>query len=146
MTGKVTGSSQEFIRLTAEVQAQVLAADVSAQVLAADVSHVAAAVEAELDVRGLHPTHREEPVGISDQVSKSTTKTLQEVLGISDTLAITFDKALQSQAGVSDEVVKATTKALANGAGVSDSGMVLLQSYVELGYFAEDYVGESRTF
>jgi hypothetical protein len=42
--------------------------------------------------------------------------------------------------------VKSITKALADAANIADSGSLRGQSYCDFTYFAEDYVGFSRTF
>lgn len=65
---------------------------------------------------------------------------------VTDATAIDFTKPLTESASVSDqkflELIKGLTETLTAG----DSGQLFSTGYADLTYFAEDYVGESRTF
>lgn len=65
----------------------------------------------------------------------------------SDAYSYAFDKSiLGDTASLTDFVSKNPGKGLSSTSTVDDSGSLLSQGYCDITYFAEDYVGESRTF
>ena len=111
----------------------------------------------------------------SDALARSFGKSLQDLTGsVSDAAAMTFGKFLTSAATATDDLDGETTaeddqeiqffkvlnhttsaadaKALAFGkfladlTSSTDAGSLRSQNYCDFTYFAEDYVGESRTF
>ena len=67
---------------------------------------------------------------------------------LSDAAGPTFSFAdfTNNTVSASDSAVVANAKGLSDSLSSSDSGTVISQGYCDLTYFAEDYVGESRTF
>ena len=63
-----------------------------------------------------------------------------------DGLLYSFAKGISNVTIVSDAASRVVTKATADTASLSDSGSLISQSYVDLTYFAEDYVGQRRVF
>jgi uncharacterized protein YlxP (DUF503 family) len=79
-------------------------------------------------------------------------KSLQDAFGVNDTavigdgVAFTANKFVANVVTPSDRYTSALTKALTDAATATDSGLLVLQSYSDLSYFAADYVGASRSF
>jgi hypothetical protein len=63
-----------------------------------------------------------------------------------DGAVFSFAKGVSNVTITSDVAIRAVAKATNDLVSVSDSGLVLIQDYVEPGYFLEDYVGASRAF
>jgi hypothetical protein len=91
---------------------------------------------------------------LADQFSQSDLLTIDTSLlrtdnfGVTDLLAIsfTYGRYLSDSATIGDNAVLSLLKALSDSASVDDSGSLISQGYCDITYFAEDYVGESRTF
>lgn len=73
-------------------------------------------------------------------------KRVADVAGVSDSKALSLAKQANDAAGFSDVKQVQVGKGTQDAAGVGDSGSLRMQGYCEFSYFAEDYVGESRTF
>jgi hypothetical protein len=73
-------------------------------------------------------------------------KRVADVAGVSDSKALSLAKQANDAAGFSDVKQVQVGKGAQDAAGVGDSGSLRMQGYCEFSYFAEDYVGESRTF
>lgn len=70
-----------------------------------------------------------------------------ETAAAAEAYALTNSKILGHTAGASDADVLLSGKTLGDSAGAGESGSLRSQGYtVDLTYFAEDYVGASRTF
>ena len=70
-----------------------------------------------------------------------------ETAAAAEAYALTNTKILGHTAGASDADVLLSGKTLGDSAGAGESGSLRSQGYtVDLTYFAEDYVGASRTF
>ena len=89
---------------------------------------------------------------VSDVSTRLLTKVLASGVAMNDSFE-TGDGLLYSFAkGINNVVFAADTATLSHSKGVSDmitpadAGLLVSQSYCDLTYFAEDYVGESRTF
>lgn len=65
---------------------------------------------------------------------------------VSDVSVIDFIKSATDSASVSDQKFLEFIKGLTETLTAGDSGQVFSTSYADITYFAEDYVGESRTF
>ena len=59
---------------------------------------------------------------------------------------MTFVKVRSNLATVSESLVMLKTKILGDSSAFSDSGTIRSQGYCAFDYFAEDYVGDIRTF
>ena len=75
-------------------------------------------------------------------------KTRSDIGIASDTFdrTVVYLRDFTENGGASESAVKLTTKARSDSAAFTDSGDLRSQSYCDFTYFAEDYVGASRTF
>lgn len=100
---------------------------------------------------------KNETLTLTDTKQFAITKSFAEQIGVTDDIngvlanddqIIEFFKPMQDQILVSDADVKRYAgKYLPDTISVTSSGSLSTQSYtVDMTYFAEDYVGESRTF
>ena len=111
-----------------------------------------------------------ESQAIDDAIALSYQKLLAETPNITDSLAISFERTLSDGVGMNDSAEAgdgitfsfATSiqnivftsdadqrnfqKTRTESVSTSDSGFVLQQDYIDLTYFAEDYVGVGYTF
>lgn len=93
-----------------------------------------------------------DPVTFSEALSRSISKSLSDGFALDDTVAVgdgiaySFTKSLNNVFFLSDTVSRIMTKNLADPVTLSDSGSALMQSYCDITYFAEDYVGVGFTF
>lgn len=61
-------------------------------------------------------------------------------------IALIVGRSLADSVTMGDSTSLAPNKALSDSASVDDAGSLISQGYCDITYFAEDYVGESRTF
>lgn len=61
-------------------------------------------------------------------------------------IALIVGRSVNDSVTMADSTSLAPNKGLSDSASVDDSGALLSQGYCDITYFAEDYVGESRTF
>jgi len=110
-----------------------------------------------------------ETISLSDAAAKSINKISSDGLAAGDSLAFTFTKSLSDSFALNDlSDVNGTTisfsdftnnvvsssdlllflnsKVIQDTLSPSDSGYLFSQGYCDLTYFAEDYVGDYRTF
>jgi hypothetical protein len=64
----------------------------------------------------------------------------------SDASFVEFMKGLAEAPTATDSAVIEAGKALIDSTSASDAGTLISQGYCDITYFAEDYVGTSRTF
>jgi hypothetical protein len=102
---------------------------------------------------------------VADALAVVFSKAVADVISTSATLSVLFEKALADSFGTQDAATKffdksadpdsvsaADATTLSPTKGISDmiepvdAGSLLSQGYCDITYFAEDYVGESRTF
>lgn len=106
---------------------------------------------------------------VTDASTRLISPTYTDIVTSADTIAFSHDKVFAdgfamndlADAGgpvwsfsdttaniitMSDSSLLSNDKGVADSASASDSGVLYSQSYCDLTYFAEDYVGESRTF
>lgn len=111
----------------------------------------------------------QDTTSLSDVIAKSFDINKSENVATSETLAFTFNKYLADSFALndlsdvngttisfsdftnnvvssSDLVLLLSSKSVQDTVSSSDSGYLFSQSYCDLTYFAEDYVGEYRTF
>lgn len=86
-------------------------------------------------------------VSTGDAPAKVFERGLFETSGASDVRALTNTKILGHTAGVAEVNTRLIGKVSSDSAGAGSAGSLLAQGYtVDMTYFAEDYVGASRTF
>jgi len=111
----------------------------------------------------------QDTTSLSDVIAKSFDINKSENVATSETIAFTFSKYLSDSFALndlsdvngttisfadftnnvvssSDLVLLLSSKSVQDTVSLSDSGYLFSQSYCDLTYFAEDYVGEYRTF
>lgn len=111
----------------------------------------------------------EETISLSDSSTRSVDKAASDSIATTETLAFTFEKYLSDAFALndlsdvngttisfsdftnnvvssSDLILLLSSKTIQDSVTSSDSGYLFSQSYCDLTYFAEDYVGEYRTF
>jgi hypothetical protein len=87
-----------------------------------------------------------EIVSTTDTNTLSIDSNQTDSLSVSDLTAIAYSTAYSDTISASDAATVLTTKTFSETMSTSDSGSVISQNYCDITYFAEDYVGESRTF
>ncbi len=75
-------------------------------------------------------------------LSKSDSVALADLISI----ALIVGRSLSDTFSLVDSIVLNFNKGLFDSASVDDAGSLISQGYCDITYFAEDYVGESRTF
>jgi hypothetical protein len=71
---------------------------------------------------------------------------MNDAFGAGDGIAYTFVTSVANIASVSEALAKSSQTTKSETLVASDSGIIVQQDYVDLTYFAEDYVGVSYTF
>jgi hypothetical protein len=84
--------------------------------------------------------------GVNDLTELVVSLIKADSVSTSDAYSYAFDKSILDAASITELVSKNPGKGLSDASTVEDSGSLLSQSYCDITYFAEDYVGESRTF
>jgi hypothetical protein len=84
--------------------------------------------------------------GTTDEILVAYLKRLASSGEFTDHAVKAAAKRLGHAVGATDTTTRAATKPLANVVQAGDSGWLLNQSYADYTYFAEDYVGQTRTF
>lgn len=87
----------------------------------------------------------------SETVARSLSKTLTDSFALNDLSDAagptwSFSDFTNNVVSTSDSTTVTNTKGLLDSLSSSDSGTLISQGYCDITYFAEDYVGESRTF
>ena len=82
----------------------------------------------------------------SDVIDFATGKALYDIANTGDNEYFNLSKPVQNSATVSELCVYALTKARSDLASTTDAGSLRSQGYSDFTYFAEDFVGASRTF
>jgi hypothetical protein len=91
-------------------------------------------------------------VNAQDALAKTVTKSFADGFAMNDSaeatdgLLISFSTAIQNVAFLSDAKYLSPLKFFNESVSASDSGFILQQDYIDLTYFAEDYVGIGYTF
>lgn len=91
-------------------------------------------------------------VSTVDQLSFAITKLLTDGVGMIDSFDLndgatyTFTKSLSNVSFVTDAIAKTLQNRATDSVTADSSGSLRSQGYCDFTYFAEDYVGESRTF
>lgn len=88
----------------------------------------------------------------TDANYKTFAKSLADAVGLNDGTSVgdgstySFTKSIGNVASVEDAYRQTTIKPIAETIGLSESGVVSVQGYCDITYFAEDYVGTSSSF
>lgn len=88
----------------------------------------------------------------TDAASLAVTKLIADSLAMADSVVgINFtdtenDALAIDDLGIDDDPAWVLGKNLSETVSTSDSGLLIMQDYCDITYFAEDYVGTSRTF
>jgi hypothetical protein len=84
---------------------------------------------------------------IADALSADVDKGLTDSFTPSDALAFLIDKLVDPDSvSIADATALSPQKAISDMIEPVDAGSLISQGYCDITYFAEDYVGESRTF
>jgi hypothetical protein len=84
---------------------------------------------------------------IADAAVRDVSKLLTDGVAPSDALAFLIDKLVDPDSvSIADATALSPQKAISDMIEPVDAGSLVSQSYCDITYFAEDYVGESRTF
>jgi hypothetical protein len=83
---------------------------------------------------------------VSDRINMLTGKHINDIPVAVDTLAFALSRARTDSAFLGDANEAAFNKTLLERASIADAGSLRSQNYSDFTYFAEDYVGASRTF
>jgi len=93
-----------------------------------------------------------EIVIVRDDVALAVSKSFTDIAAMNDSfdlgdgVVFTFTKSVTNIVSVQDSKILALSKGVSDMIEASDAGSLVSQNYCEFNYFAEDYVGESRTF
>lgn len=84
---------------------------------------------------------------VADALSFASQKYLADTFTLVDNASKLVSKSVTTDSfGVSDSVVNSHNKPFSDMIAATSAGSLLSQGYCDLTYFAEDYVGETRTF
>jgi hypothetical protein len=83
---------------------------------------------------------------IQDAATASTGKSVADSSAISDALARAFGNQLTDASAAGDSIANEPGKRLSNTTSFADAGSLRSQGFSDFTYFAEDFVGASRTF
>ena len=135
---RTVGYSREFLdsAVSADVAAKTFIKNLTDTVNASDDAQVSNA-KIELPTDGSN---------VTDQAVIGFGKGLTELPTAADAAFKGFIKGLTETPTATDSAVIVAGKALIDSTSASDAGTVISQGYCDITYFAEDYVGTSRTF
>lgn len=92
------------------------------------------------------PSQKADAVNVADASMVSFEKPAVEALSVADASAYAFSAAHLEFLGVADGNTLNFSLSRVESTSVTDVGIVSVQDYTVLGYFAEDYVGISQAF
>lgn len=84
--------------------------------------------------------------GVHDLAALSVARGLADTMGVASIHSIGLARLAADAAQFSDSNSKSFTKGRSEQAAVTDAGSLRSQGYCDFSYFAEDFVGASRTF
>lgn len=82
----------------------------------------------------------------ADAYAPNFTKIVSDLAALADAAALSVSKVLVDTSTLADVIAISAGRSIIDTATASDSGSLRMQDYCDFTYFAEDYVGESRTF
>lgn len=83
---------------------------------------------------------------IAEQIAQEITKSIADASLVNDLPSLEYATAFDNASSMVDGQIKSPGKIETDASTVADTGSLRSQGYCEFSYFAEDYVGESRTF
>jgi hypothetical protein len=83
---------------------------------------------------------------LTDAAYNNMAKALSDSAGITEQRVFSASKPLADSGAATDSVGKTIAPAKTDSASLTDAGAVRMQSYCDITYFAEDYVGVTFTF
>jgi len=83
---------------------------------------------------------------VAEQTTKDIISRLVDGSSVSDIPSLRYGTAFDDISDFIDDQVKSTDKSVLDAGLIDDAGSLRSQGYCDFSYFAEDYVGESRTF
>jgi hypothetical protein len=83
---------------------------------------------------------------LTDAAYNNMTKALADTAGTTDQRTFSLSRSLADSGAATDSVGKTIAPAKTDSASLTDAGAVRMQSYCDITYFAEDYVGVTFTF
>lgn len=94
------------------------------------------------------PVSNTDSLSLSDQAAYQFTKAAIDSLVVTDEILVVPIKGFDETVGATDFIVITTglSKELFESLTAGDSGLLFMTDYADITYFAEDYVGTSRTF
>jgi len=105
------------------------------------------------ETRQVFPGPEVDEIGVADQRTAAISKAISDAVALNDSSeagdgsTYSFAKYINNVVISGDNLASVVlTKVLADTAGTADSGLVVVQGYCDLTYFAEDYVGVSSSF
>ena len=81
-----------------------------------------------------------------DDVALAIAAARTDEIVVSEVAAVSFARGVEDGISVSDVFTKDAGKGPQDSVSVDDAGSLIAQGYCDILYFAEDYVGEARTF
>jgi hypothetical protein len=91
-------------------------------------------------------TQRSDSFSLSDSTTAVYSPAYSDSFSLSDSTTAVYSPAYSDTISLSDAATRSTDKLFSEAMSTSDSGLVVAQNYCDITYFAEDYVGEARTF
>lgn len=92
------------------------------------------------------PAARVETVSAADTKTLAVSSTKADSLSITDLQAIAYSAAYSDTISPEDAATILASKRFSETTAVSDSGVVTIQDYCDITYFAADYVGTAQPF
>jgi len=91
-------------------------------------------------------TQRSDSFSLTDATTAVYSPAYSDTVSLSDSTTAIYSPAYSDTVSLSDATALSTDKLFSEAMSTSDSGLVVAQNYCDITYFAEDYVGEARTF
>lgn len=131
----------------AETAYESLVSAVTCIIPAAEINYILLAVGAYVDESGLY-RYITDTVSVSDEINKLFGKSFSDAVSTSDSSTRTVTKPFVDSVSTSDSFSRTINynRSFSDSVGTSSSGSLRSQGYCDFTYFAEDYVGYSRTF
>jgi hypothetical protein len=130
-----------------ETTYESLVSAVTCIIPAAEINYILLAVGARVDDSGLY-RYITDSVSVSDQFTQLLNKGVSDSVSTSDTSTRSPGKGLADSVSTGDSFSRTVNynRNFSDSAVADSSGSLRSQGYCDFTYFAEDYVGYSRTF
>jgi len=83
---------------------------------------------------------------LTDAAAHWYAKALADAGAVTDQESFLLSRSVSDAAGITDAPTKSASKTTTDSAALADSGSIRMQSYCDITYFADDYVGVYTTF